>query len=215
MNFSIKEFFDENRQIYGIPNDRLCSNEDLLHYQQKFLLYYLQKQSQGENDQAIKDLIISICWFGAIINRFHLDLGQIMAKRYSCKCPFCLSIPCVCENPKNKLAKKTDRPASRVPKKIPDWQKLAKRIYPDQDLVKMNSLLLYQHDNLNQAFRRYIKEKGKIHLKELEIASADYFVLLLRTFNVLEKDLNQIYSEMFARGCYVCHKTPCECNYFG
>ncbi len=213
MSYSIKNLLDKNREIYGVPNDRLYSNQDLLHYQQKFILRYLREINNGDRESGVEKLIVVSCWFSAIVSRFHIDLEAKIAQRYPYKCPFCMSMPCLCVDGREKKTKKTGRPVSNTPESITSWQKVISRIYDKDNLEKINNLALVKSDQLACSFRKFLRDKGKTDFRDLENESADFFVLLLRILNVLEIDLEKTHKTMFKNGCYVCSKTPCECNF--
>lgn len=213
MNYSIEDLLKKNLEIYGVPNDRLYSNEDLLHYQQKFILRYLRDINKQDKEKAIEKLIVVSCWFSAIISRFHIDLETKVGQRYPYKCPFCLSLPCLCQDGRERKTRKTGRPVSNTPKTINDWQKVIAKIYPDQSLEKINNLVLVKSDELACSFRKFLRDKGKSDFRHLENTSADFFILILQIFNVLEVSLEDKHKAMFKKGCYVCSKTPCQCNF--
>jgi len=209
----IKDLQKTILDIYGIPDDQLYSVEDLLYYGQKFALLALKKLEDGDKEGAILNYSITLAWFTALINRYHFELEKVTWKRYSFKCPFCLEIPCICENKEEQMAKKTGRPSSRRPKNIENWQEMIKKIYPEDNIQELSMVFLRKADDLNYSYRLFLREKLLKHFKEIEIKSADYFVLLLRIFNALEADITNQFHKMFKNGCHVCHKTPCECNY--
>jgi hypothetical protein len=201
------------QDIYGIPDDRLYEVEDLLYYGKKFALRYTKQLKMKEKEMAGESLVVCLAWFFALMNRFHFDLEQLVWKRYSYKCPFCMDIPCSCAEKGEKKAKKTGRPSSRKPKDLAEWQEVIKKIYPAGEINELNFALLYELDNFDHAFRKFLREKKMGYFEEIETQSADYLVLMLRIFNALGIDLSKKFQEMFGKGCYVCHKTPCECNY--
>ncbi|MFC1686602.1 hypothetical protein ACFLZS_01580 [Patescibacteria group bacterium] len=201
------------QDIYGIPDDRLYEIEDLLYYEQKFILRYIQLLRSKDNEGITENLIVAIAWFMALMNRYHFDLEKITWKRYSYKCPFCMDIPCSCSEKGDPKAKKTGRPTSRKPKSLKEWQEVIKKIYPDENINEVNFKILYQTNNLSYLFRNFLHKKEKKFFQEVETQSADCLVLFIRALNVLEIDLGEEFDKFFSDGCYVCHKTPCECNY--
>ncbi|MFC1651884.1 hypothetical protein ACFL24_01865 [Patescibacteria group bacterium] len=201
------------QDIYGIPDDRLYEIEDLLYYEQKFILRYIQLLRSKDNEGITENLIVAIAWFMALMNRYHFDLEKITWKRYSYKCPFCMDIPCSCSEKGDPKAKKTGRPTSRKPKSLKEWQEVIKKIYPDENINEINFKLLYQNNNLDYSFRNFLRRKENKFFQEVETQSADCLVLFIRALNALEIDLEKEFDKFFSDGCYVCHKTPCECNY--
>lgn len=210
---SIKDLQNLILEIYGVPDDRLYSVEDLLYYGQKFALLAIKDIEEKNTEDSVLNFSITLAWFLALANRYHLDLEKLTWKRYSFKCPFCLEIPCDCEKKEGLKAKKTGRPSSRKPKGISSWQEMVKKIYPQDDISELIMIFLRKADDLNYSFRLFLREKQIKHFKEIKTKSADYFVLLIRIFNALEADIASQFNKMFKNGCHVCHKTPCECNY--
>lgn len=200
--------------IYGIPDDQLYTVEDLLYYGQKFALITIKKHEIKDTKKMMENFIISLAWFLALSNRYHFDLESITWKRYSFKCPFCMEIPCICEDKEEQKAMKTGRPSSRRPERIQAWQEMVKKIYPDEDTPELLMIFLRKTDDLSYSFRLFLKEKQIKYFKEIEIKSADYFILFLRIFNSMDADLEKKFYPFFKKGCHVCCKTPCICNYY-
>lgn len=212
-HISIKQLMQLSADIYAVPNDRLYDLDDFFYYHQKWLLRYIDSRKKGQEEKMMKNLLASVAWYSAIVNRFHVDLEAVIRKRYPYKCPFCLELPCDCDKFANKKSKKTGRPTSRMPKTLTEWQEMVEKIYPSSELLFKNLEILQRQDSLHQYFRLFRRQSGKRHIKDIDIASADYFVELIKIFNFLKKDLSREYQKMFKDGCYVCHRTPCECFY--
>lgn len=200
--------------IYTIPDDQLYTIEDILYYNQKYVLGFLHDLSAKKTREAVSDLTVSLGWFMALISRYHLDLPEIIWKRYAYKCPFCLEIPCQCKDFETRKAKKTGRPSSRQPESIIEWQKMVEKIYPKSNVEVLKYLLPRVMDELNHSVRIFLRKREKKYFKNIEINAPDYFIILLRVYNYFGIDLDKYFLQMFKRGCYVCHRTPCICNYY-
>ncbi|MCX6810443.1 MAG: hypothetical protein NTY30_01745 [Candidatus Berkelbacteria bacterium] len=210
---TIDDLLQLTTKIYGIGDDRLYDLTDLFYYQQKWLLRYIDDKKHGRRDSASGKLMVSLAWYFAIISRFRIDLQKLLEKRYSYKCPFCLEIPCDCQKSVRKKSQKTGRPVSGNPTSLAGWQKVIGKIYPAELIEFRNLEILRQQDVFHQTFRRFRQSSGKRNLHEIEIASADYFVELLKIANNLQIDIASEYFQFFSAGCFVCHSTPCECFY--
>lgn len=210
LNPTLNGILEQNNNIYQIADDRLYSIEDLLYYNRKFIGRYLNSKNSTNN---VIELLIGLEWFLSIINRYHIDLEQQLWQHFPFKCPYCLDIPCTCTNHKVKPAK-TGRPPSGKPKTFADWQDLFKKIYPNKNLENINSKLLKQLEKFSDAIRLFMKEKRKKYFYEAELESANYFSLFLQTANTLNIELDHELNLLLKNGCYVCRKTPCECNFF-
>lgn len=213
-NLSLEDLQKITLIIYGIPDDQLYTVEDILYYGQKFALMADKFLESKNKKEAMENFTISLAWFLALMNRYHFELEKIVWKRYSFKCPFCLEIPCICEDNEMSIAKKTGRPSSRRPKTIFSWQEMVKKIYPNENINDLLMRFLRKNDDLSYSFRLFLKEKQMKYFKEIETKSSDYFILFLRLFNAIDFDLNKKFYSMFNRGCYVCHRVPCVCNYY-
>ena len=213
MDYTINGLLDKLNKIYGIQNNRIYDLEDLFYYHQKFLLRYLESKNKAGSEESIINLVTSVGWFVGIINHFQIDLESTLAKRYSYKCPFCLEMPCFCLENCDQKSQKTGRPISRKPENISQWQEVIGKIYPKQEKKDLDNNLLLRQDNLHQIFRRFRREPSKTFFKDLESSSADYFAFILRILNAANIDLSKEFDQLFSQGCYVCHKTPCQCFY--
>lgn len=210
---NIKQLSEIVYRIYGVQDDRLYDLPDLFYYHQKWLLRHIDDKKNGRREKSIENLLISLAWYLAIISRFQIDLQSLLLKRYSFKCPYCLEIPCCCDRNVKKRAKKTGRPVSVKTDEIFGWQEVIAKIYPQGSIEFKNLEILREQDIFHQAFRKFRQSSGKRSLREIEIASVDYFVELLKIANNLEIDLASECEKLFKNGCFVCHKTPCECFY--
>jgi len=213
-NITIPELQRTLLDIYDVPDDQLYTIEDILYYNQKYILNFLHDLSADNIKEAKSDLTVSLAWFVALVSRYHLDLPEIIWKRYAYKCPFCLEIPCFCKDFESRKAKKTGRPSSRKPQKIIEWQKMVEKIYPKSNIETLKYLLPHVLDELNHSVRVFLRKREKKSFKDIEINTADYFIILLRIYNYFNVDIAKYFWQMFGRGCYVCHRTPCICNYY-
>lgn len=200
-------------KIYRLPNDRIYDMEDFFYYEQKYILRYFDSKKKKDRAGIVKNLLWVAGWFLSFVNRFHFDLEHDLSKRYSYKCPFCLEMPCVCDEVARPKAQKTGRPTAMQPKSIKDWQNLIEKIYPNNSRDKLDSGLLLKHDDLHFLFRKFRRELGRTFTKPLEDISTDYFVLILRVLNSYNLDLGVLFSEEFKVGCPACKKSVCECFY--
>ncbi len=213
MDKTIQQLLDLSDRIYGLQDARLYDLGDLFYYHQKWLLRYIDDKKNQRLDKSVEKLLVSLAWYFAIISSFGIDLQKMLEIRYSYKCPFCLGIPCDCQKNKKRQSQKTGRPVSGNPKDLINWQKVIGKIYPNESTEFRNLEILRHQDIFHQSFRRFRQASGKKNMHEIEIACVDYFVELLKVANNLEIDLATEFSKFFSNGCFVCHKSPCECFY--
>ena len=213
-NLTISDLLKNNQAIYQVPDDRLYTIEDLLYNHQKFVSLFIEGKDRDKTKSALINLMVALAWYLALANRYHIDLESLLWKRYSYKCPFCLEIPCICDEKEVSKAQKTGRPSSRMPENITEWQKMVEKIYP---VEKSDDFILKVHthiDRLNSAFRLFMREKKKKQFHSIENEIVDYCVTLVRIFNYYHFDIEKEYIKMFSNGCYVCQQIPCQCNYY-
>jgi len=213
----MKEKTEENLgkligEIYAIPNDRIHESEDYFYYHRKFLLRYVDELDNKKNE--VLNLNIALSWFISLLNHFHIDIENLAWKRYSYKCPFCLSIPCDCGNIKNRKTQKTGRPASGRPNSVLEWQNMVKKIYPNDLHRDIIGQLFQDHEKVHFSYRKFKKESGKGKFHDVELCLVDYYILLIRAYNSVHLDIFSELSKLFSNGCWVCKKTPCECYYY-
>ena len=213
-NLTISDLLKNNQAIYQVPDDRLYTIEDLLYNHQKFISLFIEDKDQNKIKFALPNLMVALAWYLALANRYHIDLESSLWKRYSYKCPFCMEIPCMCDEKETLKAQKTGRPSSRKPESIAEWQKMIEKIYPLENIDNPIFKIHMHLDRLNSAFRLFMREKKKKQFHSIENEIVDYFVILVRIFNYYHFDIEKEYIKMFSNGCYVCHQIPCECNYY-
>ena len=212
MSYKISDLIKISDQIYGVQDDRLYDLADLFYYHQKWLLRHIDDKKHGRKSAAIKQLMISMAWFFAIVRRFKIDLQTLLKKRYSYKCPFCLEIPCDCQTSEKKKSKKTGRPVSGNPNALAGWQQVVGKIYPEKE--EFSSLeILRRQDVFHQQVRLFRQASGKRKFHLVEVASVDYFVELLKISNTLGINMADEFVKIFESGCFVCQSTPCVCFY--
>jgi len=202
-----------NRKVYGVGDDRLYCVDDLLYYNQKYILRFIDNLENDKTEQAKVDLIAALFWYIALIFRYHIDIESELWKHYSYKCPRCMDIPCSCQRIDIDERQKTGRPPSRKPGSLSEWQAMICKIYPNDTLSDLENKLIKYLDKLSFCFRNYIKKPNEKNLKELEYRAIDYLVLIFEAMNLIRIDLDKEITTMFKRGCYICHKIPCICNY--
>ena len=207
MESSLKGLLKNNSDIYQSPDDIFYSPDDLLYNHQKFLKQYFTSSQKS-------DLLVSLAWLFALINRFHMPMEDLLWRRYAYKCPHCLDIPCICDNLDERPTKKTGRPPVGKPETVDQWQQIIQKIYPNIKKEEMSKKALSSLENIQSSLRTFIREKRKTQHRELESKITDYLVTMIGLYNITKLNIFAEYQAMFSHGCYVCHKTPCECNFF-
>jgi len=80
-----------NKEVYGLPDDRMYSIWDLLGQTQRFGMRALKGIRKEDTQKITHNLLISLSWVMAIANRLHIDVEEEVWKRF----PACVLIAVV------------------------------------------------------------------------------------------------------------------------
>jgi len=237
-NESITKFQKMIWDIYGVPDDRLYSNWDLLSNLERFTMWALKGIRQGKVG-AIKikmqlpketvnpaesfshvfstagiefNLLVAFAWFLALLNRLHIDLEKQVWHRFPYKCSYCNNLPCICPEKKDL---KNNKNVSQ-PKTLSEFQIMFKNIYPPEKrtLDHAGVHLAEELGELSEALHLFLGTHKKKYFKQLEIEAADYFSCLMGVANSVDFNFAQSFYQLFPEKCHVCGQKECICNFF-
>jgi NTP pyrophosphatase (non-canonical NTP hydrolase) len=240
-NESISKFQQMIWDIYGVPDDRLYSNWDLLSNLERFTMWSLKGIRKGKTGEikinidqtnlpeninesysdifsktGIKfNLLVSFAWFLALTNRLHIDLENQVWQRFPNYCPYCGQRPCHCAQWKEGKIKKGKVP-SQQPKNLAEFQIMFKEIYPPQNrtLEHAGVHLAEELGELSEALHLFQGTHKKKYFNQLEKETADYFSCLMGVANSVDFDFAQSFYQLFPEKCHVCNQKVCICNFF-
>jgi len=208
---TIKKLLKLNNAIYGPIDGQLATIDDFFYYQEKYFLRFYASVKNNKSQLPV-NLCVALFWCIGFVIRFSIDLESEIKKRYPHKCPYCLDSPCTCIFEKrNKIGKKTGRPVSGFPKDINGLQDMIRKIYPVKKIDKI--AIIDELHSLSFLCREFARKPSVSRLSKIKPATADLFILYLILANTNNINLTDEIEKTFYHGCYLCHKTPCQCYY--
>ncbi|MFH1820423.1 MAG: hypothetical protein ABH805_00650 [Candidatus Nealsonbacteria bacterium] len=213
---TIKELQDFTEQVYGLKNDRYFSLNDMLTNIERFTMRGLKGIRKDNQEKTKLNLLIAISWFSSIMNRLHIDLSQVVWKRFPYLCSYCGYLPCSCQ--KEKIKKRQNISVSsndKKPKTLADYQKMFQEIYPSQTrtLEHAGVHLAEEMGEFSEAILTYRGRHKDSDFKSIEFEAADLFSCFMGVFNSLGISIAREFSVMFSENCHVCKKAPCVCDF--
>lgn len=214
-NSSLAQFQNLIGEIYGLPDDRLYSIPDLLVHKQRFAMRALKGIRKGNMDKLKLNLLISFSWLMAIANRLHINVEDEVWKRFPMLCSYCGGKPCRCKKIKldKRAAVKIDGRAR--PKTIVLFQNMFSQIYPAEQRTLADSgiHLAEEIGEVGEAVHAYLGQHLEKQFDEIKLEMADYVSCLFGVANSAKIDVAGSLIKMFAHGCHVCGKIPCQCGF--
>ncbi len=212
---SIKNYQEFNKEVYGIPNNRYFSVEDMLINIQRYTMRALKGIRKDDTEKTKRNLIIAESWFMSLLNQLNIDIEDAIWKRFPYLCLYCGTNPCTCKINKsgNRIDVAVDH--TKRPITLKEFQKMFEDIYPASLRTLENAgvhlaeecgefseaILIYRGKHQNEDFDNVITE------------AADFFSCLMGVFNSLHVDVSNELSILFNDNCLACKKAPCECTF--
>lgn len=202
-------------KIYGLPDDRLYSVWDLLSNQERFTMRALKGIRKSDQKKLKANLIISISWLLAIMNRFHIDVDTQVWKRFPYLCSYCGKCPCNCRRSKIQKRVKITNRLDKKPLSLFQYQRMFDEIYPKtQRTVEQAGIHLAEElGELSEAIHMFLGEHRETQFKEIGEEAADFFSCAVGLANSAGIDVAKEFASMFKNNCHVCHQAPCVCNF--
>lgn len=211
---SLREFQNLISRIYGLPDDRLYSLFDLLTQTQRFTMRALKGIRKGDPERVRSNLLIAFAWLMPIANRMHIGVAGEVWKRFPALCSYCGAAPCVCKktHPKERLKVKG---AGERPSTIREFQDMFRAIYPpdSRTLPDAGVHLAEETGEVSEAIHNFLGQHLEKQFDDVRLETADYVSCIFGVANSAGIDIEEGLIELFADGCHVCHKMPCECTF--
>lgn len=212
---SLKDLQKFTNDIYGTPDDRHYSLEDLLVHMQRFAMRALKGIRKENSDKVKINLIISVLWSLAIANRLHIDLEEEVWTRFPMLCSYCGKKPCVCKTAKNNQRLKVKIDNALRPKTLSGFQQMFNEIYPDKTRTVVDAGIHFAEEvgEVSEAIHNYTGQHLQKQFEEVRLEMADFISCAFGIANSLELDLGKEFGDMFYDNCHVCHTLPCSCSF--
>ncbi len=212
---SLSQFQNFNREVYGLPDDRLFSLSDLLSNQERFAMRALKGIRKGDTEKLKSNLLISFSWLTAIAGRLHIDMEEVIWKRFPFVCSYCGKQPCSCKKIKLASRRKLAVKSSLKPKSLAGFQKMFSLVYPadSRTLFEAGVHLAEEIGELNEVIHFFSGEHKAKYFEEIKKEIADVVSCFFSVANSAKIDIAAGLAKMYGNNCHVCHKAPCVCNF--
>jgi NTP pyrophosphatase (non-canonical NTP hydrolase) len=239
-NEPLAKFQDMVWNIYGLADDRLYSNWDLISNMERFTMWGLKGIRKGKIGDLIIpsqlertpnpaesfsnvystiglkfNLLLGAAWLFALTSRLHIDLEEQVWQRYPYYCPYCGQLPCNCKDWKGPRATPTP-PNKAKPATLSDLQKMLEEIYPAKNRTLEHAGVHWAEElgELSEAWHLFEGTHKQKHFQQLELEAADYFTHFLTVANSAGFNFAEDFYKLIPEKCHVCGKKQCVCNFF-
>ena len=217
--FSSKESLNDFQKfidtVYGMPNDRQFSINDLVANQERFTMRALKGIRKGNQEGIRLNLLIAFSYFMAVLNRLHIDVEDVVWKRFPMLCSYCGKKPCACKKIKPKTRPVISRKSTLRPKTLAAVQKMFAEIYPaaGRTLADVGVHLAEEMGEVSEAIHFYMGGHTNKQFEEVKAEVADYVSCVMGVANSAGIDIAHELEKTYDNNCHVCHKAPCECSF--
>ena len=213
---SLLQFQNFIKDIYSLPDDRLFSISDLLSNQERFTMRALKGIRKGDKKKLRINLLIAFSWLMAIANRFHINVEEVVWRRFPAVCSYCGKQPCICKKIHPLKRKKLIGKKPLKPRKLSDFQKMFSLIYPPESrtLYHAGVHLAEEMGELNESIHHFLGEHKNRQFEEVKNEIADYTSCVFGVANSARIDLAKELAKIYYKNCHVCHRLPCICKFY-
>lgn len=214
-NTTIREYQNFVQQVYGVPNDQHWDTQEMLTNTQRFTMRGMKGIRKGNTAKITLNLLITLTWFGSLMNRLHIDLEQEIWNRFPYMCSYCAHCPCVCKGQKVKTRKKVVFNEKKRPKTLADFQDMFKAIYPPEtrSIEHVGIHLAEEMGELSEAVLQYQSFRNKEDFMKITQEAADFFSCIMGVCNSMRVSVARELSHLFSKNCHICKRAPCECSF--
>ena len=212
---SIRECQDFVRKVYGKPNDMHYDLHDMLNNVQRFAMRGLKGIRKSDAEKTRANLLISLSWLVSTMNRLHIDIEDVLWRRFPYLCSYCANCPCSCKEEKGTLRKEVPVDDSKRPASLEGFQRMFEKIYPPESrtLDHAGVHLAEEIGEFSEALLAYRGEHKEEYFENVLSEASDLFSHYLCVFNSLGMSIAEELSKTFKENCHQCKKAPCECSF--
>ena len=212
---TLTDFQQFIKKVYGLTDDRIFSLWDLVSNLERFTMRALKGIRKEDHGKLQDNLLISISYFMTIANRLHIDMEDMVWKRFPALCSYCGEKPCQCkaikpEQRKIVIGKEENRPIT-----LKDFQTMFNDIYPakNRTLPEAGVHLAEEVGELSEAIQTFLGEHKSEQFEEIAQEGADFLSCLFGVANSANIDMAEELAKIYHDNCHVCHQAPCTCNF--
>ncbi len=212
---TIKEYQAFVKEVYGLPNDRYFSVQDMITNVERFSMRGLKGIRKGDAQKTRINLLISLSWFMSMLNQLHINIEEEVWRRFPYMCSYCAFCPCVCKIKRPEQRQKVSQNPAKRPKTFSEFQKMLAEIYPpaQRTLEHAGVHLAEEIGELSESIMTYRGNHKDEDFDKIILEAADLFSCFVGVFNSLGMDMAKEFSITFSENCHICKKAPCECNF--
>ena len=207
-------FQELNRRIYLQQNDRNYPTTYMVSRLHRYATRILKAVRKDDVGKTPYHLSMAFSWSTALANRYHVDLGEEMWKRFPGVCPYCTDAPCSCKERLDRRSRIEDITGQK-PETMVEFQMMFRRIYPANTIRDSAMHLAEEVGELDEAIEHYAGTHQGNLFEEIVIELVDEITNICAVASCLNVDLAFAMEQNFAHGCPKCVGTPCTCGYTG
>ncbi|OGG47442.1 hypothetical protein A2761_03160 [Candidatus Kaiserbacteria bacterium RIFCSPHIGHO2_01_FULL_51_33] len=202
-------------KVYGPSNRRHFTAPEMLTNIERYVMRSLKGIRKNDTDKIQLNVVIALNWFLSLLNLLEIDLEKAVWNRFPYLCSYCGTCPCSCKEKKVKKRKSLRISSALRPKTLHGFQEMFGRIYPasNRTLEHAGIHLAEEMGELSEAVLKFRGGLTKQDFYSIESEGADLFSCFMGVCNSIHVDLAKELAHLFPRGCHVCNKIPCVCEY--
>lgn len=212
---SLHGFQELNHKIYGRVDDRHYSSWDILSNLERFIMRAIKGVRKGNNEKLRINLVISLSWLFALMNRFHIDLEDAVWQRFPMVCSYCGESPCACKSLKPATRLEILPDSANRPGSLSGFQEMLAKIYPAEGRTLEHAAIHLAEElgEVSEEIHSYEGTHDPKHFKNLELEAADLFSCIIGVANSAGLQMEREMGWFYRNGCHVCLKIPCQCDF--
>jgi NTP pyrophosphatase (non-canonical NTP hydrolase) len=212
---SLTEYARFVDMVYGMPDERYYSGDDMLTNIQRFTMRSIKGVRKANAEKTKLNIMIATSWFISFINRLHIDLDGAVWERFPSVCSYCGKQPCACKAEKVKARRKVQHNGAEKPSTIAQYQSMFGRIYPSSKRTLEDAAIHLAEElgELSEAFHIFMSDRSDQHFGLLREEAADFFSCIMGLLNSMDVNLADELASAYTNNCHVCHNAPCTCTF--
>jgi len=215
-NTTIREYQKFIEKVYGPSNTRFFDIWDMFSNLLRFTMRGLKGIRKNNHEKVKVNLLIALCWFMSILNRFNINLEDEVWKSFPYSCSYCRNCPCSCKEEKVVEKRKLPIDNKKRPKTLEEFQNMFEKIYPSKNRT-LEHAGVHLGEEIGEFSEAILNYRGggykELQFEKVKDEVADFFSCIIGVFNSLKVNIAKELSIMFNNNCHVCKRAPCECSF--
>jgi len=211
---SLADFQQLIDNLYRTVDDQLFSLFQLISITSRFTMRVVKGVRKDDREMVVSNLTRAFSWLMTLANRLHIDVSDVMWKRFPGVCSYCGQSPCVCREHRVTKRVRMKEDMLKKPKTLDTAQKKMNEIYPAgaRTLAHAGIHLAEEMGEITEAIYRYYSNPTPAVYEEVKMEIADYASVIFNVANSADINLSEELDKRYRNGCYECHACPCKCE---